>query len=149
MVTSAHSSMIKFAAHLRALRNQQLATQLLWLAAEGRLELLSDGSIGFWSDDPAVLELSVKVGTRVSLRSSLVVDPSWSGPQEEAAIWGAVTPQSIEAVEFDSRGCPRLTLREFTLKLRVEADEEAAMEARPRRKGPARLYPRLARVRAV
>ena len=124
MVTSTHPSMIKFAAHLRALRNQQLATQLLWLAAEGRLELLSDGSIGFWSDDPAVLKLSVKVGTRVSLRSSL-------------------------AVEFDSRGCPRLTLREFTLKLRVEADEEAAMEARPRRKGPARLYPRLARVRAV
>ena len=142
------SPIANFAYRLKRLRDHSLATRLLWLAAEGRLELLADGAVGFWSDAPDLLERQEETESLIQLQSPTHIDPTWVGPAAGAAIWGAVDPVAIEAVEFDTRGAPVLEVRSFTLKLRVEAEEEVEIlpvRTRPRRKGPARLYPRLAR----
>lgn len=155
MMTSSSSApaLANLAYRLKALKDAKLANKLLWLAVEGRIEFLPDGMLGFWSDAADVLELDAKSGATVHLPHALTVDPTWTGPTNGAAVWGAIDPCAIEALEYNSRGVPMLKVREFTYKLRVDAeeDEEAApgVRGRVRRKGPARLYPRLARNRAT
>lgn len=142
---SSRSALQHLALRLKPLRDSNKATQFLWLAAEGRVEVLSDGRIGFWSRLPSLLKLREPIGSQIRLRSPIQVSPVWPGPSSEAAIWGAFAPEAA-ALELDDRGKPVVTLKEFELKLRVEAEDET-VEAltRPRRRGPARLYPRLAR----
>lgn len=137
-------SLRAFAARLRSMKNVEMATQLLWLAAEGQLDVLEDGTIGFWANSPVFMRRREPINSRVCLAHAERVHPAWPGPRAEAAIWGAVAPEQIEAVELDTRGEPVLTLREFVLKLRVEEEPEALLH-NPPRKGSSRLYPRLAR----
>ena len=134
---------------LRALRDQKLATELLWLAIDGSLDVLEDGSIGFWTNRPGLIARQIQDGAYVMLERPLIVDPTWSGPREDAALWCSVVPEDIVGIHRGPRGVPELMVRAFTLQLRVLAEEEEAIvpaeRIRPRRRGAARLFPRLAR----
>lgn len=153
MTQSSSPAITNLAYRLKLLDDAELATRLLWLAAEGRIELLADGRIGFWSDAPEALEIDGESGTRVQLSRALSVDIAWQGPTSGAAIWGAIDPLAVKALDYNSCGNPVLVIQEFTLMLRI--DEEDGLEILPiskpraRRRGPARLYPRLAHSRAA
>lgn len=153
MSSNVLSPLSNLALRLKSLRDQDLATRILWLVSEGNAELLPNGDIGFWTDHRLVMRVEAHPDEQLELRESIAVDPSWVGPNEAAALWCSVEPENVLAVEHDSRGVARLVLNRLVVKLVVlsEEDEEIIPKAtsRSRRKGPARLYPRLGRPNAA
>lgn len=147
MTANASPALIELTRRLKELEDRALATELLWLAAEGLVEITPEGALGVWSANESLLGLAEDIGEDIELAAPVSVDPTWTGPEEEEAVYLAVDPSDVVCV---ARRADRveMDILAATPLVHVEAEkDELASLTRPQRKGPARLFPRLARRR--
>ena len=123
-------SLLPLVWRLKRLKNQKLATRILWLAAEGRLEWLADGRICFWTQAAEVLEsLGDKEAvcrTELRLAQSILAEPTRDAPADtQTAAWCALDPKQILSVKKSPNSVLRVTIRSFTVLMRLEREEVA------------------------
>jgi len=110
---------------LRRLRNQKLATEILWLAADQRLEWLPDGSIAFWTRSKEVLAYlkeGQKTPVRVKLPNATWFAPTALAPHAGPAAWCAVNPKAIISSRKAGKNKLHIRVQELAVLLGLEKE---------------------------